>query len=194
MTTRATTRQECSLQPDAGEATSTGMRQEVDIRYVVTSLEGTPQHLYENVYCQRGQRTAAPSRRIFNRYPSCLISCTQSSPAGGLVARVGIRGGVKPEARSVQPRHGGPRPIRDGRFAAETRSRPHTLANARSDPRFRGRATMNFLAIPARRSSPTARSSSLPASNRSRRSPPRPSSRPNSKPPACGFGISSSSA
>jgi hypothetical protein len=48
-------RLECSLQPDAGEATSTGMGQEVDIRYVVTSLEGTPQHLYENVYCQRGQ-------------------------------------------------------------------------------------------------------------------------------------------
>ena len=48
-------RLECSLQPDAGETTSTGMRQEVDIRYVVTSLEGSAQHLYENVYCQRGQ-------------------------------------------------------------------------------------------------------------------------------------------
>jgi hypothetical protein len=45
-------RLECSLQPVAGE---TGMRQEVDIRYVVTSLEATAQHLYENVYCQRGQ-------------------------------------------------------------------------------------------------------------------------------------------
>jgi hypothetical protein len=48
-------RLECSLQPDAGETTSTGMRQEVDIRYVVTSLKGSAQHLYENVYCQRGQ-------------------------------------------------------------------------------------------------------------------------------------------
>jgi GTP cyclohydrolase FolE2 len=45
-------RLECSLQPVAGE---TGMRQEVDIRYVVTSLEGTAQHIYEDVYCQRGQ-------------------------------------------------------------------------------------------------------------------------------------------
>jgi hypothetical protein len=45
-------RLECSLQPVAGE---TDMRQEVDIRYVVTSLEGSAQHLYENVYCQRGQ-------------------------------------------------------------------------------------------------------------------------------------------
>jgi hypothetical protein len=45
-------RLECSLQPIAGE---TGMRQEVDIRYVVTSLEGSAQHLYEKVYCQRGQ-------------------------------------------------------------------------------------------------------------------------------------------
>jgi len=48
-------RLECSLQPDAGETTSTGMRQEFDIRYVVTSLEGTARHLYENVYCQRRQ-------------------------------------------------------------------------------------------------------------------------------------------
>jgi hypothetical protein len=45
-------RLECSLQPVAGE---TGMRQEVDIRYVVTSLSGSAQHPYENVYCQRGQ-------------------------------------------------------------------------------------------------------------------------------------------
>jgi DNA-binding Lrp family transcriptional regulator len=44
-------RLECSLQPVAGE---TGMRQEVDVRYVVTSLEDSAQHLYENVYCQRG--------------------------------------------------------------------------------------------------------------------------------------------
>jgi hypothetical protein len=49
-------RLECSLQPDTvGEITSTGMRQEVDIRYVVTSLKGSAQHLYEAVYCQRGQ-------------------------------------------------------------------------------------------------------------------------------------------
>jgi DDE family transposase len=38
-------RLECSLQPVAGK---TGMRQEVDIRYVVTSLKGSGQHLYEN--------------------------------------------------------------------------------------------------------------------------------------------------
>jgi hypothetical protein len=42
-------RLECSLQPDDREGTATGMRQEVDIRYVVTSLEGTAQHLYEDV-------------------------------------------------------------------------------------------------------------------------------------------------
>ena len=45
-------RLECSLQPIAGE---TGMRQEVNIRYVITSLKGSAQHLYETVYCQRGQ-------------------------------------------------------------------------------------------------------------------------------------------
>jgi hypothetical protein len=48
-------RLECSLQPDGEDITSTGMRQEVDIRYVVTSLKGSAQHLYENIYCQRGQ-------------------------------------------------------------------------------------------------------------------------------------------
>jgi len=48
-------RLECSLQPDGGEGTATGMRQEVDIRYVVTSLDGTARYLYEDVYCQRGQ-------------------------------------------------------------------------------------------------------------------------------------------
>ncbi|MGV1015587.1 MAG: IS1380 family transposase, partial [Methyloceanibacter sp.] len=47
---RVVARLECSLQP--GE---NGMRQEVDIRYVVTSLKGSARHLYENVYCQRGQ-------------------------------------------------------------------------------------------------------------------------------------------
>ena len=31
------------------------MRQEVDIRYVVTSLKGSAQHLYENIDCPRGQ-------------------------------------------------------------------------------------------------------------------------------------------
>jgi Transposase DDE domain group 1 len=49
-------RLECSLQPDIGETiTTNGMRQEVDIRYVVTSLKGSAEHLYEDVYCQRGQ-------------------------------------------------------------------------------------------------------------------------------------------
>jgi Transposase DDE domain group 1 len=50
-------RLECSLQPDTGETitTSNGMRQEVDIRYVVTSLKGPAQYLYEDVYCERGQ-------------------------------------------------------------------------------------------------------------------------------------------
>ena len=48
-------RLECSLQPDARSDVAPGLRQEVDIRYVVTSLKGTAQHLYENIYCQRGQ-------------------------------------------------------------------------------------------------------------------------------------------
>ena len=43
-------RLEVSLQFAKGE-----WHQEMDIRYVVTSLEGDAQHLYENIYCQRGQ-------------------------------------------------------------------------------------------------------------------------------------------
>jgi len=49
---RVIARLEASLQPNLKEG---GMRQEVDIRYVVTSLAGDPQHLYEEVYCKRGQ-------------------------------------------------------------------------------------------------------------------------------------------
>jgi hypothetical protein len=49
---RVIARLEASLQPNLNED---GMRQEVDIRYVVTSLAGDPQYLYEAVYCQRGQ-------------------------------------------------------------------------------------------------------------------------------------------
>jgi hypothetical protein len=49
---RVIARLEASLQPDPE---GDGLRQEVDIRYVVTSLEGSARHLYEEVYCQRGQ-------------------------------------------------------------------------------------------------------------------------------------------
>jgi hypothetical protein len=49
---RVIARLEVSLRPDKD---ADGMRQEVDIRYVVTSLEGSAQHLYEEVYCKRGQ-------------------------------------------------------------------------------------------------------------------------------------------
>ena len=47
---RVVARIEASLQPSEG-----GMRQEIDIRYVVTSLEGDAKHLYDEVYCKRGQ-------------------------------------------------------------------------------------------------------------------------------------------
>jgi len=48
---RIVARLEASMQPtDSGELT-----QEIDIRYVVTSLDGDPDYLYETVYCARGQ-------------------------------------------------------------------------------------------------------------------------------------------
>lgn len=48
---RVVARIEVSLQPDG----KNGLRQETDIRYVVTSLTGRPEHIYEVVYCQRGE-------------------------------------------------------------------------------------------------------------------------------------------
>jgi hypothetical protein len=50
---RVVARLEVSLQPDPNAEGC--MRQEMDIRYVVTSLAGDPQHVYEDVYCKRGQ-------------------------------------------------------------------------------------------------------------------------------------------
>ena len=50
---RVIARLEVSLQPDPNEPGY--MRQEIDVRFVVTSLAGNPQRLYEDVYCKRGQ-------------------------------------------------------------------------------------------------------------------------------------------
>jgi hypothetical protein len=50
---RVVARIEVSMQPDPNAKGC--MRQEVDIRYVVTSLKGTARQIYEDVYCQRGQ-------------------------------------------------------------------------------------------------------------------------------------------
>jgi hypothetical protein len=49
---RVIARLEVSLQLDPKE---NGLCQEVDIRYVVTSMQGDARYLYEQVYCQRGQ-------------------------------------------------------------------------------------------------------------------------------------------
>jgi hypothetical protein len=50
---RVVARLEVSMQPDPNAEGC--MRQDLDIRYVVTSLAGDPQHVYEDVYCKRGQ-------------------------------------------------------------------------------------------------------------------------------------------
>jgi len=52
---RVIARIEASMHPDPTPADPSAMRQEIDIRYVVTSLEGDAERLYEGVYCQRGQ-------------------------------------------------------------------------------------------------------------------------------------------
>ena len=51
---RVIARLEASWRADVAADRSIAI-QEVDIRYVVTSLSGTARYLYENVYCQRGQ-------------------------------------------------------------------------------------------------------------------------------------------
>ena len=48
---RVIARIEASMQPVKGG----GVVQEIDIRYIVTSLKGGARHLYDEVYCQRGQ-------------------------------------------------------------------------------------------------------------------------------------------
>lgn len=52
---RVIARIEVSLQPAPTPADPRGVRQEIDVRYVVTSLDGDAERLYEGVYCQRGQ-------------------------------------------------------------------------------------------------------------------------------------------
>lgn len=60
---RVIARIEASLQPDPTPERPDGMRQEIDVRYVVTSLDadgalrhdGDAERIYEGVYCQRGQ-------------------------------------------------------------------------------------------------------------------------------------------
>ena len=52
---RVIARIEASMHPDPTPTDPNAMRQEIDIRYVVTSLDGDAERLYEGVYCQRGQ-------------------------------------------------------------------------------------------------------------------------------------------
>lgn len=52
---RVIARIEASMQPDPTPDNPDAMRQEIDVRYVVTSLDGDAQRLYEGVYCQRGE-------------------------------------------------------------------------------------------------------------------------------------------
>ncbi len=52
---RVIARIEASMHPDPTPTDPKAMRQEIDVRYVVTSLKGGAELLYEGVYCQRGQ-------------------------------------------------------------------------------------------------------------------------------------------
>ena len=50
---RVIARIEASMHPDPTPGNPDALRQEIDIRYVVTSLDGDAERLYEGVYCQR---------------------------------------------------------------------------------------------------------------------------------------------
>jgi hypothetical protein len=52
---RIIARIEASMRPAPTPEDEHAMRQEIDVRYVVTSLAGDPEQLYEDIYCQRGQ-------------------------------------------------------------------------------------------------------------------------------------------
>jgi hypothetical protein len=52
---RVIARIEASMQPAPTKEQPDAMGQEIDVRYVVTTLEGDAERLYEGVYCQRGQ-------------------------------------------------------------------------------------------------------------------------------------------
>ena len=52
---RVIARIEASMHPDPTPDNPQAMRQEIDIRYVVTSLDGDAERLYDGVFCQRGQ-------------------------------------------------------------------------------------------------------------------------------------------
>ena len=52
---RVIARIEASMHPDPTADAPGAMRQEIDVRYIVTSLDGDAERLYEGIYCQRGQ-------------------------------------------------------------------------------------------------------------------------------------------
>jgi len=52
---RVIARIEASMRPDPQPYDADAVRQEIDVRFVVTTLDGDPERLYEGVYCQRGQ-------------------------------------------------------------------------------------------------------------------------------------------
>jgi hypothetical protein len=119
-------RLECSLQPDAGETTSTGMRQEVDI----TSLKGSAQYLYEDVYCQRGQMD-----NLIKLHKAQLSSDRMSChSATANQVRLALHTAAFPRARRTR-RHSADRPARNGRVRNHPRAPDQDRRARRRAPR-----------------------------------------------------------
>ena len=55
MPRRIITRNEVSMHPNPTSEDPQAMRQQIDVHYVMTSLHGDPERLYERVNCQQGQ-------------------------------------------------------------------------------------------------------------------------------------------
>jgi hypothetical protein len=79
----------------------------------LTSARPQRQRLGDDDAGERGGWVAAqwsPSLRATRRKPSCLISCSQTDPEGGLSAFVGKHGAMKPVAATCPcHRAAGPR-------------------------------------------------------------------------------------
>jgi hypothetical protein len=102
-------RLECSLQPDAGETTSKGMRQEVDIRYVVTSLKARQSIFMRTSTAGAGRWRTSSSCTRRNRRQTHVVS--QRDGQSG-AARIPHRC-VLVDARRAR-RHSTDRPARKG--------------------------------------------------------------------------------
>ncbi len=126
------------MQPDPTPTHPDAMRQEIDVRYVVTSLEGDAERLYEGVYCQRGQAEnliKLHKAQLASDRTSCHVGDGQSGAPdaahGGVLADAhGARGDpAGPRAGESRVQYDAPAPAED-RGPRRRAWQPHPRAPA----------------------------------------------------------------